>query len=80
MLVLVVTVVSYIGIEVSKSMQTVCMWSIAASSQALHDSLSFQCISKCRDEELEHLDLGLEHDAEEVRAVVLTHSVLPSIL
>ena len=80
MLVLVVTVVSYIGIEVSKSMQTVCMWSTAASSQALHDSQFFQCISKCRDEELEHLDLGLEHDAEEVRAVVLTHSVLPSIL
>lgn len=29
----------------------------------------FQGISKCRDDELEHKDIGLEHDAELVRVI-----------
>ena len=34
-------------------------------------TVCFQGISKCRDEELEHLDIGVQEDAEKVTAATL---------
>ena len=36
----------------------------ALFQEGIEDKELMECISECRDEELEHLNTGLEHDAE----------------